>query len=144
MPAKPVSCAICDELRIEQLVELDAILGDPRRWPSTIWDQFQPPAGILPPKMRRWGAVKMGMRWLEDHRPDISLRMLLRHYNTHVTFRGSDPAELIAAGVLEKGLAPKPSEIPIDPLAFMKLYGKAIALGIRGIELLEQKLADYE
>lgn len=137
-------CTICKTLPPDLLVDLDLLLADPRRWPSTVWRVFDPPRGALPASYRRYGAVNAGLGWLKEQGWDdrITVRMLRRHYRYDVPVVAIDPAELVARGVIAAGgRGARTAPDPIDPTAFMRYYAVGIQLGIQGLELLTKRIS---
>lgn len=137
MPRIPGGCGICDTLPADRLVELDLLMGDSSRWPSTVWRNFNTPQGpIIPPAMRRWGAVRLGRAWLDEHGFGDLASSASRHYNAgHVPVIAVDPDTLVANGVMVAG----GSELPdhrINPIAFLDFYHRGIEAGTKGIDLL--------
>lgn len=144
-------CAACD-LPPAILNELDARMGNPLTWPSTLFDGsiLPKPVGTLNPRIRRWGALQVGMHYLEQvvplaeakHYP-VPMVTLRRHYRSHLSTVGAEPSELIAAGIIEQGGLPV-IEDAIDPSAYLRLYSKAIRLGLRGLDQLARRAKEYE
>lgn len=143
------ACRICDTLPADQLVELDLLMADPRRWPRTAWRIFDPPKGVLPASYRRYGAVNVGRDWLTAHGWTFSNLVIRRHYRFDVPLVAIDPAELVHRGLIagSDGRVAGPVPEPLDATAFLRYYNEGIKLGIQGLELLTkrvQKLIDTE
>lgn len=137
-------CAVCDSLPPGDLIELDLLMSDPTRWPSTIWGIFRPPEGGLPPSYRRYGAIQMGNAYLKEQGYEFSKYQLTRHLRYDVPVLDTDPETLVARGLIAAGtpgsLRMGRSE-PIDPLAYVKFYNRGITLGIQGLDLLSDRVA---
>ena len=139
---------VCTTLGTGELVELDLILADPLRWPVTVWGAFSPPEGGLPATYRKFGAQQMGREWLMAHGYDIPKPALVRHIDLDVPVLAVDVDELVQRGLIAlsrndaDGAERDKLAQPIDPLAFVKFYNAGITLGIRGLELLQQRVDD--
>lgn len=133
-----VSCKVCDTLPPGDLIELDMLLGDPMRWPVTIWGAFAPPEGGLPASYRRLGAIKMGLAWLDEHgwSGEFTKAQVRRHWTYDVPALSVDVDAMVARGLVAEGQRGGLTTDVIDPLSFVRLYSKGIELGIRGLELL--------
>jgi len=111
------------------------MMADPGRWPKAVWGVFDLPDGPnVPPVMREWGALEVGVAWLnENGYGDLNKAHVRNHYERHVTLIPQDPA---AAGAAADGKsAPDPT---IDPLAYLRFYMKGIEIGRKGLELLAE------
>lgn len=141
MPPRPTACAVCSTVGREQRLELDLLMGDPARWPAAVWGVFDAPDGPdVPPAMREWGALEVGQQWLaENGYGDIAAKAAVRdHYERHVPLVPTTPDQLVAAGVIASG--GNPADVPDstrDPLAFLRYYSKGLAVGQKGLELLQ-------
>lgn len=143
-----LTCRICDTLAPGDLVELDAILGDPTRWPKTVFGIFDPPrTGTLPASYRRFGAMNMGREWLANHPEyaNITEGILRKHLRYDVPVLEVDAAALVERGLVaaadgrsDRSLAGQ----PIDALAYVAYYNEGIRVGRRGLQLLEQRIDD--
>ena len=136
-------CGVCDTLPPGDLIELDLILGDPLRWPKTIWNGFSPPAGGLPPTYRKYGAERMGDEWLKAHGYEISKMALMRHFERDVPLQVVDVDELVSRGLIalakpSTNLAKVPE--PIDPLQYITFYNEGIKIGIKALGLLSERV----
>lgn len=136
-------CGICATLAPAELIELDLVLGDPLRWPVTVWKGFRPPVGGLPASYRRFGAMNMGTEWLKANGFDFSRKVLRGHYNKHVPVLSASVDELIARGLIALAPANKADTQlgqPIDPLNYIKFYNKGIEVGLLGLDLLAKRV----
>lgn len=142
MVQKRVQCQVCATLAPGELIELDLILGDPLRWPATVWGNFPPPSGGLPVSYRRHGAQRMGHEWLLANGFDIPKQHLRNHIRWDVPLQEVSVDELVQRGLisLSQGGPKSDDSEPIDPLAYIKLYNKGIAVGFKGLELLQQRI----
>lgn len=140
---KAGACRICDDLEPVELISLDAIMADPRQWPANIWGKFPVPKGVLPARVRRLGAVGMGLGFLEARRFPASRSLVARHY-AHIPQLLVDQTELIAAGIIEAGPRPTAPDLPIDPGAYVRYYDRGIKLGILGVTKLEEMVQSFE
>lgn len=142
-PGRPAPCQICSSLDDNPRLELDLLMGDPTRWPGAIMAVWDRPAGgpELPPVMREWGALEVGVQWLNEHGyGDIANKAVVRnHYERHVTLIPSD-AQIVAAGA-DGEKVPDPR---IDPLAYLRFYMKGIEVGRKGLELLAKHVEDLQ
>jgi hypothetical protein len=135
-------CRVCTALDMNQLAELDAILSDPTTWPSTIWTIFRPPAGRLPMSYRRFGAIRMGRMWLDDHGFDaIADGSLRSHYRFDVPLVNVDVEDLVERGLIERGSTVVAAPLIFDPQAYLGFYSRGIKLGNTALELLESRIA---
>lgn len=139
-------CRICTTLAPAELIELDLILGDPLRWPVTVWKGFSPPEGGLPASYRRFGAENMGREWLLANGFDINKQTLRSHIRYDVPLQSVDVDELIQRGLISLA-APGPAGDtgqtigqPIDALAYITLYNEGIHLGIRAQGLIAARV----
>jgi hypothetical protein len=147
----PGACGICDTLPMPQLVALDLLMGDSSRWPATVWRNFHAPVGpVIPPPMRRWGAVRLGQAWLEDHGfADLMTRSVVQHHYGHVPVLAVDPEQLVESGVMARGDRADVPDGRLNPMAYIEYYNAGIDAGKKGLELLmahvkalEEKKAD--
>lgn len=133
------ACVVCDRLTPLQLAELDALMGDPSRWPSTVWGIFEPPKG-MPASYRRFGAMEMGAGFLRDNGyADITRAALRRHYRFDVPKIAADPDDLVANGLIASSSAGPMAEI-VDPVAYLRYYAKGIEVGVTGLTLLQERV----
>jgi hypothetical protein len=142
----PGSCAICDGLAIDDLAELDLLLGDPRRWPANVWGIFETPKGpVLPPQMKRWGAARLGQQWLIEHGYNFRNQRwrVAKHYREDTPKIAVDPDELVQLGLLVRGGKASPNAT-INPLGYLEFYNEGIKAGKKGIELLMAYVAKLE
>lgn len=140
------TCQICRTVPDGDLIELDLLMGDASRWPSTIWGIFDPPKGRLTPARTRWGSVEMGRIWLEEHGYKFSDRVIRTHYRYDVVVIAASVEDLIARGLIAKG-SRRHSEMTvqadaIDPKAFLTFFDRGIKLGNRGLELMAARLEE--
>lgn len=146
MTQGPGACPICDDLAIEDLTELDLLLGDPRRWPANVWGIFETPKGpALPPSMKRWGAARLGQQWLIEHGYNFrGMRWrVAKHYREDTPKLAVDPDELVELGLLVRGGKASPNA-DINPLGYLEFYNEGIKAGKKGIELLMAHVAKLE
>jgi len=145
---RPDPCAICKEVDVVELTRLDLTIGDPARWPRTLWKEhgWEPPKGLLPPNYRQWGARAVARDWLNSHGyEDIKDRTINTHLR-HVARIARRPAELADTGLIAgepvtKGM---PNPRAVDPNAYLAYYAKGVQMGLRGLELLERRIARIE
>ena len=140
------TCMVCDTLKPEELIALDAILGDPLTWPSTVWGVMDPPKGGMPVTYRRMGAANMGREWLMANGYDIPNPVLRNHIKFDVPLVRVGVDELIERGLIalsdEKAVT---NEVePIDALEFTKLYMEGVRIGRRGLALMNKRADEYE
>jgi hypothetical protein len=133
-------CVICETVDQIALIELDTLMGDPAAWPASVWGQFRPPAGNLPASYRRFGAIEMGMAWLEKHGFSVSRFDVRRHYRVDVPKIAIDPDNLVATGLIARGNTHVSVET-IDPLAYLQYYNTGIAVGVTGLKLIRDRIA---
>lgn len=138
-------CAVCETLPPGDLLELDVVVGDPLRWPATLWGILPAPVNGLPASYRRHGAYRMGSEWLDAHGYSgaFSAQALRRHIRYDVPVQQVDMAKLIESGLVVRRAELPPvghTSTPIDPLAFVTLYDKGIKLGIKGFESLARQV----
>lgn len=140
-PGRPAACAVCTSVSENQRLELDMLMGDPERWPSAIWGVFDLPTGQgVPPVMREWGALEVGVAWLNEHGfGDLNKAHVRNHYERHVTLIPQDPAAVGAAATGES--PPSPT---VDPLAYLRFYMKGIEVGRKGLDLLMAHVEDLQ
>jgi hypothetical protein len=145
--ARRLTCRICREVADVDLVTLDIVLGDPRRWPRTLWEEggLEPPKGLLPVTYRQWGQKAVGKDWLirRGYR-DVAQDNYLATHCRHVAVVAADPRELVTAGVVAGTPIRHKAVEPIDPNAYLAYYAKGIKLGIRGFDMLERRVTDIE
>lgn len=140
------NCNLCNTMPPGDLVELDLVMGDPLRWPVTVWGMFKPPEGSLPISYRRLGAMNVGQAWLDEHgwSGAFSTGQLRHHLRYDVPVLSVDVNELITRGLLGQSTVansrPGHTTAVIDPLAYIRLYNKGIEVGIQGLELLSTRV----
>jgi hypothetical protein len=141
-------CTLCKTVDVAELVRLDLTIGDPARWPRTLWQEhgWSPPKGLLPPHYRAWGAQAIARDWLNRHGYEDIGDSTIRTHLRHVAKVARRPAELADTGLIAgepmtKGI---PSMRSIDPNAYLAYYAKGVALGLRGLALLEKRIDDME
>lgn len=136
------SCAVCINVPAESRRDLDLLMGDPTRWPQSVWGVFDAPNGPdVPPHMREWAGIEMGQEWLQRHGyADLAAKAIVRtHYEKHVPLVPVTSAQLVAAGIIADG--GDAGDVPdgaIDPMSYLRYYTKGIEVGRRGLELLSQ------
>lgn len=137
---RTIKCRVCREVTEADLLELDLLMGDPSRWPVTVWGMFEPPRALTA-SYRRFGAMEMGAAFLTDHGYDIEKGQLRRHYKYDVPKIAGSPDELVANGLIAS-TSTKDSRIPevIDPTAYVRYYAKGIEVGITGLQLLQDRV----
>ncbi len=136
-------CAICSRLRPEELLELDLLVGDPTRWPSTVWGIFNPPRGGLPASYRRFGAVRMGRDWLDRHgyadMPTVTLR---RHVRFDVVHKATDTADLVELGVI--AVSDSRTRIPVNPqidaTAVIEYFNAGVQMGGAALRMAAERI----
>lgn len=133
-------CGVCKALPAAHLVELDTILGDPLRWPSTVFEGFSPPEGNLPASYRKLGAKRLGMEWLKTHGYSITGPALENHIKYDVPIQTVDVEELVRRGMVVLGHDKHDTGDAIDPLRYIAFYNKGVEVGLRGLELLEARI----
>jgi hypothetical protein len=151
MPPRPATarCVICDTLPPGELIELDLLIGDPLRWPRTIFDELGgPPAGGgLPASYRFFGQVEMAHQFLEKAGYTGARTFGQTAIRTHIRYDVAvltiDPAELLARGLVgagDKRAKSVPGSEALDPTAFLQFYDRGIKLGLHGLDLLQKKV----
>jgi hypothetical protein len=140
-PGRPAACAVCATVPESRRLELDLMMGDPSRWPKAIWGVFDLPDGPnVPPVMREWGALEVGVAWLNENGwGDLNKAHVRNHYERHVTLIPQDP---VAAGAAAEGRLPP--DATVDPLAYLRFYMKGIEVGRKGLELLAKHVEDLQ
>lgn len=137
--ARPAPCPVCDQIDVAPRRELNLLMGDPTRWPSSVWGVFDAPNGPeVPEKMREWGAIEVGLEYIRIHElGDFSKADVRLHYERHVPLVPTSPDELLAAGIIAAGGDPaNPPDSAIDPMAYLRYYLKGLQVGQKGLELL--------
>jgi hypothetical protein len=144
LPSATVTkCRVCSQLDAAVVLELDRLMGDPACWPRTMWKDagWAMPKGILPPKYRLWGAMRVGIDFLEKQGvPGVSRSDLRRHYHDHVPKVAATAKELAETGVIAGKPLPSPFAAPIDPTLFMRYYASAVEVGVLGLTLLKERV----
>lgn len=139
-------CRVCDTVAPGDLIDLDLLMGDASRWPSSVWGIFNPPKGQLTAGYQRFGAMEMGRRFLAERGytgiPDVSLR---KHYRYDVVVVASSPEDLVNKGLIEAGdtresMPSLPDLERLDPRAFLTYFNRGIQLGNRGLELIAERI----
>lgn len=142
------TCKLCRTLPTGDLIELDLLMGDAGRWPSTVWGIFKPPKGHMTPARQRFGAVVMGNNWLVEngHAGEFTEKQVRDHYRYDVTVVAASLEDLVNRGVIEAGArknsAMTSSADQLDAAAFLTYFDRGIKLGNRGLELLSTRLED--
>lgn len=138
---RPAACAVCSALGTNRRLELDLLMGDPARWPAAVWGIFDAPDGpAVPPQMREWGAIEVGLQWVQENGyGDLNKVDVRQHYERHVSLVPTEPDQLLAAGIIASGGDPAdPPSSARDPLAFLRYYTAGLRVGQRGLELLQK------
>lgn len=138
------TCAVCRTVDAGDLIELDLLMGDAARWPSTVWGIFKPPKGHLTPASQRFGAISMARQFLEPKGYEFTDKQLRNHYRYDVVVVASSVEDLVNRGLIEAG-SRKPGAMTttadkIDAAAFLTYFDKGIKLGNRALELLEARV----
>lgn len=145
-----INCRICDELPPGDLTELDLLMGDAGRWPSTVWGIFDPPKGKPNALRLRFGARTMAQQFLAEHGyGPYSREIIDRHYRFDVPIVAADPVDLLNRGIIAaaaptgpgKSLADREKE-KIDPGAFLTYFNRGIELGNRAFEVLAKRFEE--
>jgi hypothetical protein len=153
-PAIIKPCWTCKNLLPGDLIALDNILADPLCWPKTVWKDMAPPEGGLPIKFRRYGAMQMGREFLLSrgypYPPNnVGTMRLYRHWKNHVPLLPVDVDALLTSGLIAPNkwnpvhALTQPTPEAIDPLAYISLYNKGIAAGIKALGLLSEKVEAF-
>lgn len=137
-------CDVCQRLSPTDLLELDALVGDPTRWPSTIWSFFSPPANGLPASYRRFGAMRVGRDWLDGHGwGEITNQTLRRHIRYDVPHVAVTPDELVKVGLIRSTSA-KTGLIPVNPAldagAVIRYFNAGIQMGEAALRLTAERI----
>lgn len=135
---------VCETVPVAERVELDTLMSDPALWPANVWGDFKPPEGLLPPRYRSWGAVGVGLNWLDTHGyPGIGHDRLERHYRNHVPVVPYVREVLEERGIVAP-MTEKPDLTKYDALRFLQLYANGIELGLKALDVLRARIAKYE
>jgi len=138
------TCAVCNRLSPRQLMELDAIVGDPAAWPATVWGIFAAPNGALSASYRRFGAQRMGREWLDANGyPDITDGPLRKHVRYDVLHVARDPSELVTIGIINKqagSVTRIPTAPTIDAGAFIRYFNAGIIMGEAANRMLAERI----
>lgn len=146
---KPGTCRICDDLDPVDLLSLNLLIADPKRWPRETFEGLQLPSGILRPRYRLWGAARVAEEWLVQNgywgEGKIKSRIALRtHINRHVQWSADDIATIAAQAQLaeadQRALIKPPAEL--TPANFRTFFENGIAIGVDAQNMLVQKLND--
>lgn len=140
-------CGVCKLLTSAEVAELNAILADPAQWPKNILAEWNIPKGVLPGKMRSWGAVATCQDWLAQHGyPAVSRRVVEGHINRHVVHVVRSDEEMVQLGRMVKPDA-EPT-LALMPTARANLFVDYYALGIQmslyALEKMKRDLAEAE
>lgn len=142
-------CQICDGLPPGDLTELDALMGDASRWPSTVWGIFEPPKGAPNALRLRFGARQMAIAFFAQRGyGPFSREVIDRHYRFDVPIFAADPVELLNRGIIAAtaqnsagGVRTKTVE-KIDPGAYLTYFNRGIKLGNRALEVLAARFEE--
>ena len=144
--AKFLACRVCEELNDDQLAELNALMGDPLRWPKTLFADggMDKPKG-MPVRYRTWGAIQMAKLFLIRLGVDISDRTIERHYKADVPVIATDVRTLVAEGIVDKPEERATVGImnaadAIDPLMFPRYYAQGVSMAARALQILEDRV----
>lgn len=143
MPAK--ACLVCERVDQFDMIELDAVMGDPSAWPASVWGNvFEKPSGDLPASYRRWGAVEMGLEWITQRGyAGIDRTDVRRHYRFDVPKIATNPADLVATGLIARGNA-RQAIATLNPLRYLEYYNTGIEVGVEGLKLLQDRIAELK
>lgn len=132
---------MCAQVNAFDLIELDALMGDPSAWPASVWGNvFEKPQGDLPAAYRRFGAIEMGVEWLARHDYlELDRGDVRRHYRYDVPKIATTPADLVATGLIARGNA-RTTIAKLNPLAYLTYYNTGIEVGIEGLNLLMDRI----
>jgi hypothetical protein len=148
-PTRPSknSCVVCKNVDLADLARVDMIAGDPTRWPRTLWREngWDPPKGLLPRHYRQWGQFAVSRDWFRRNGYDDLTDDQIRAHLTHVPKMPVAPAELAHTGLIEGEPVTKGIVRPnVDPNAYLAYYAKSVAVGIKGLALLEKRVEMIE
>jgi hypothetical protein len=138
MPGTEIACKLEAQVPSVMLAELDSLMATPTRWPHNVWGLLAP--RTLTPAARRWGATEVGVAWLAERGYEIARVDVLRHYRLHVPVMASTLEELGAMAAELDGRRHTPGTPYRGAAAVVTFYDKALALGIRSMELLNRRM----
>ncbi len=138
-------CAVCDSLSAEDLASLDVLMGDPSRWPRSMWGELGIPEKFTP-QVRVFGAVALGVGFLAERGINLSKETVRRHYAEHVPIAAPDYDALVERGVIAvAGETSTPvNGATLNPYRFLEFYNKGLEVGMKGLELLLARIETYE
>jgi hypothetical protein len=129
-----------------ELLELNALLADPKRWPRAILAEWIIPAKALPRNIRRFGGTKLGIDWCREHGyPDITPPQMEGHFNRHVVHIAKNDNEVEELGKMaltataDPALALMPSS---RPQLFIDYYATGIQLGVFALNQLKANVEE--
>lgn len=142
-----IGCRVCDELPPGDLADLDLLMGDVGRWPTTVWGIFDPPKGTPNALRLRFGARNVARAWLAEHGYPATLfsdDILNRHYRFDVPVVAATAEDLLNRGLIaaraDEGKNRGLTIETIDPKAFLTYFDRGIKLGNRSLELLATRV----
>lgn len=138
-------CRVCERVDQFDLIELDTLMGDPSAWPASVWGNvFEKPSGDLPASYRRFGAVEMGLEWINQKGyTGVDRTAVRRHYRYDVPKIATTPSELVATGLIARGNA-RTAVAKLNPLAYLTYYNTGIEVGIEGLNLLHARIEELK
>jgi len=139
-------CKVCSTVPTAELLELNALLADPKQWPKTLLAEWNIPRNALPRTIRRYGGRKLGMEWLKEHGyPDIPNASMENHFARHVVHIAKNDAEVEQLGKMaltataDPVLALMPSA---RPQLFIDYYSTGIQLGVFALNQLKANIEE--
>lgn len=136
----PGRCAVEERLTDEQVIELNLLLADPRRWPRHIFEGWKVAEGSVPATMKSWGAVQLGIAWCEERGIPMAKRQMQNHYERHVPILPDTPDDFAVRGAAADSPGASRAVVPTTPMTYLDVYTKGLTVGGRALDLLLEKI----
>ena len=142
-------CYVCKSLPEPELLEFNALLGNPDEWPSNLLAEWDVPKKLVPGRMRRWGGLALGVDYFKRKGIPITRDKMLYHFTNHVVHIATTPKQVIEVGKMAMSDRVDPNSqtslMPaIRPRLYIDYYSKGIQLGVYALDELKARIHRME
>lgn len=136
-------CRVCATVPPPRVVELDEVMGDPRKWKMLVAYGSMVPTAMTP-SARKFGATNVGVHWLrEQGYVELSRLDVVRHYVRHTPIVAASLEEYAAYALAGDLRSPRGIETrKVGMLGTAELYNRGIDLANMSLDLLTARLED--